>query len=172
VVGVGDLAVLVWEIAKWPVIAVTVMAIVAMLYYATPNVQQPRFRWISVGAAIAIVVWVLASGAFALYLATFASYDKTYGSVAGAIVALLFLWITNLALLLGAEVDSELERGRELQAGIPAESELQLPARDTRNIAKAEAKEAEDVERGREIREQASAQAPDPDDRHEKENAP
>jgi membrane protein len=172
VIGVGEEAVLVWEIAKWPVIGLAVVAVVAMLYYATPNVQQPRFRWISVGAAVAILVWLLASAAFALYLATFASYDKTYGSLAGAIVVLLFLWITNLALLLGAEVDSELERGRELQAGIPAEVELQLPARDTRNIEKADAKEAKDIERGRRLRERAAARsgADDTDHRHEKES--
>jgi len=172
VIGLGDQAVLVWEIAKWPVIALAVMAIVAMLYYATPNVQQPRFRWISVGAALAIVVWVLASGAFALYLATFASYDKTYGSLAGAIVALLFLWITNVALLLGAEVDSELERGRQLQAGIAAEAELQLPPRDTRNIEKSDAKEAKDIERGRELRTQAAAaqSTSDTHEHHEEEN--
>ncbi len=173
VIGVGDQAVLVWDIAKWPVIAVAVMAVVAMLYYATPNVQHPRFRWISVGAAVAIVVWLLASAGFALYLATFASYDKTYGSLAGAIVALLFLWITNLALLLGAEIDSELERARELQAGIAAEAELQLPARDTRNIEKADAKEAADIERGRELRERAAALqgANDTDHRHEEESS-
>ncbi len=170
VIGVGDQAVLVWEIAKWPVIGLTVVAIVAMLYYATPNVQQPKFRWISVGATVAILVWLLASAGFALYLATFANYDKTYGSLAGAIVALLFLWITNLALLLGAEIDSELERGRELQAGIPAEAELQLPARDTRNIEKADAKEAEDIERGREIRERSGA-TPDPGNRNEEERS-
>ncbi|HYH33743.1 MAG TPA: YihY/virulence factor BrkB family protein, partial [Nocardioides sp.] len=108
-------------------------------------------------ALVAIVVWLLASGLFALYLATFADYSKTYGSLAGVIVFLLFLWITNLALLFGAEVDSELERGRELQAGIPAEAELQLPARDTRNIEKAERREAKDIEEGRELREQAEA---------------
>ncbi|WP_432479720.1 YihY/virulence factor BrkB family protein [Nocardioides sp. GXQ0305] len=173
VLGLGDAAVLTWNIAKWPVIALAVMAVVAMLYYATPNVKQPRFRWISVGAAVAIGAWLLASGAFALYLATFASFDKTYGSVAGAIVALLFLWITNLALLLGAELDSELERGRELEAGIAAEAELQLPARDTRNIEKADAKEAQDIERGRELRERAAAQRPanDADHRHDKESS-
>ena len=157
VIGLGEQTVLVWEIVKWPVIALAVMAVVAMLYYATPNVKQPKFRWISVGAGVAILVWLVASAAFALYLGTFANYDKTYGSLAGAIVTLLFLWITNLALLLGAEIDSELERGRELQAGIPAEAELQLPPRDTRNIDKAQAKEAEDIERGRELREQAAA---------------
>ena len=154
-IGLGSTAVTVWNIAKWPVIAFVVMMVVALLYYATPNVKQPKFRWISVGAAFAIVIWVLASVAFAFYVANFSSYNKTYGSLAGVIVTLLWLWITNLALLLGAEIDSELERGRELQAGLPAEEELQLPARDTRNIEKAREKEQKDIEMGRAIREQA-----------------
>jgi membrane protein len=156
VVGVGDQAVFIWGIAKWPVLAFLVMCIVALLYYATPNIQQPKFRWISVGAAVAIVIWILASVAFAFYVGNFGSYDKTYGSLAGVIVALLWLWITNIALLFGAEVDSEMERGRELQAGMVAEEELQLPARDTRNIEKARQKELEDIERGRQIREAAA----------------
>jgi membrane protein len=129
--------------------------VVALLYYATPNVKQPKFRWLSVGAGFAILIWVLASVAFAFYVSNFSSYNKTYGSLAGVIVTLLWLWITNLALLLGAEIDSELERGRELEAGIPAEEELQLPARDTRNIDKAREKEQKDIELGRAIREQA-----------------
>ncbi len=155
-IGLGDTAVQVWSIAKWPVLAIIVMLVVALLYYATPNVKQPKFRWISVGAAIAILIWVLASVGFAFYVANFGSYDKTYGSLAGVIVALLWLWITNLALLFGAEVDAELERGRELQAGLPAEEELQLPARDTRNIEKAQEKDEKDIERGRQIREAAA----------------
>lgn len=171
VVGLGDTAVTAWSIAKWPVLAGTVVVIVAMLYYATPNVKQPKFRWISVGALVAIVVWVLASIAFAFYVANFSSYNKTYGSLAGVIVALLYLWLTNLALLFGAEVDSELERGRQLEAGIPAEEELQLPARDTRNIRKAEEKEAEDIAKGRRIREQNEATSPNdpPHDPHREE---
>ena len=157
-IGLGSTVVMVWNIAKWPVIAFVVMMVVALLYYATPNVKQPKFRWISVGAACAIVIWVLASVAFAFYVANFSSYNKTYGSLAGVIVTLQWLWITNLALLLGAEIDSELERGRELEAGIPAEAELQLPARDTRNIEKAREKEQKDIEMGRAIREQADPQ--------------
>jgi membrane protein len=155
VIGLGSQAVTVWNIAKWPVIVLFVVLIVAMLYYATPNVKQPKFRWLSVGAVVAIVVWILASVAFAFYVSTFGSYDKTYGSLAGAVVGLLWLWITNLALLFGAELDSELERTRELLAGMPAEMELQLPARDTRGIRKARRKEQKDVARGRAIREDA-----------------
>jgi membrane protein len=154
-VGLGSAALTAWQWAKWPVLLVMVMLAVALLYYATPNVKQPKFKWISVGAACAIVIWVIASAAFAFYVANFGNYNKTYGSLAGVIVALLWLWITNLALLLGAEIDSELERGRQLQAGIPAEEELQLPARDTRNIEKAREKEQKDIEMGRAIREQA-----------------
>ncbi len=157
VIGLGDTALTVWGIAKWPVLAAIVILVVGLLYYTTPNVQQPKFRWISVGAAVAILIWVLASVGFAFYVANFSSYNKTYGSLAGVIVALLFLWITNLALLFGGELDAELERGRELQAGIAAEEELQLPARDTRNIKKARKKRDKDIALGRRIRRQADA---------------
>lgn len=151
-VGLGSTAVLVWNIAKWPVMLTVVVLVVALLYYATPNVQQPRFRWISVGALLAIAVWVVASTLFGLYVGNFSSYDKTYGSLAGVVVFLLWLWITNLALLFGAELDAELERGRELQAGLVAEETIQLPPRDTRQIAKAAAKQHDDIERGRRLR--------------------
>jgi membrane protein len=154
-IGLGDQAVQAWNIAKWPVMVVVVMSIVAILYYATPNVQQPKFRWISIGAAVAILIWMVASAGFAFYVANFSSYNKTYGSLAGVVVGLVFLWLTNVALLLGAEIDSELERGRQLQAGIAAESELQLPARDTRNIEKSAKKERDDAAKGRRIREGA-----------------
>jgi membrane protein len=160
-IGLGDAAVTAWRFAKWPVLAVVMVLVVALLYYATPNVKQPKFRWISVGAAVALLVWVLASIGFALYVANFSDYGATYGSLGGVIVALLWLWITNLALLFGAEVDSELERGRELQAGLVAEEELQLPPRDTRNIEKAEQREEEEVRRGRELRAAAANQDTD-----------
>ena len=157
--GLGSTVVTVWSIAKWPVMLAVVMIIVGLLYYATPNVKQPKFRWISVGAAVAIVVWVIASAAFGFYLANFSSYDKTYGSLAGVIAFLLWLWLTNLALLFGAELDAELERGRELQAGLPAEEEIQLPHRDTRTIDKAAKKDREDALRGRRLRETAGKDA-------------
>ena len=115
--------------------------------------KQPKLRWISVGAVVAIVVWALSSAAFGFYVANFSSYNKTYGSLAGVIVFLLWLWLTNLALLFDAELDAELERGRELHAGVAAEESIQLPARDTRNIDKAKAKHDEDVQRGRKLRE-------------------
>jgi membrane protein len=152
--GLGPAAVLAWRLAKWPILLIVVLVIVATLYYATPNVKATKFRWLSVGALVAIIIWALLSVAFGFYVANFSSYNKTYGALAGVIVFLLWLWITNLALLFGAELDAELERGRELQSGIAAEDTIQLPARDTRNIDKAETKHAADVERGRELRSQ------------------
>jgi membrane protein len=154
-IGLGSTAIRVWDIAKWPVLLVVVAVVIAVLYYATPNVKQPKFRWISIGAFFAIVVWALASAAFALYVSMFASYDKTYGSLAGVIVFLLWLWLTNLALLFGAELDAEMERGRQLQAGIAAEETIQLPPRDTRTIEKAEKKHDKDVANARELRDTA-----------------
>jgi membrane protein len=164
VVGVGSTVVTVWGIAKWPVLAFVAVVIIALLYYSTPNVRQPKFRWLSLGAVVALLVWAVTSFAFSFYVANFGSYNKTYGSLAGVIIGLLYLWITNLALLFGAELDSELERGRELQAGMVAEEELQLPARDTRNIEKAREKEAKDIALGRRIREQSSTVWPPDDD--------
>lgn len=151
-IGLGSSTVTAWNIAKWPVLLVVVVLIVALLYYVTPNVQQPKFRWISAGALTAIVVWIVASAAFGFYVSKFGSYDRTYGSLAGAVVFLLWLWITNVALLFGAELDAELERTRELQAGIAAERTIQLPLRDDRQIEKAERQRQEDIARGRRLR--------------------
>ena len=157
VVGLGDTSVTIWDIAKWPVILGIVIVMVAVLYYATPNVKQPKFRWVSVGAAVAILIWVLASVAFGFYVSNFGSYNKTYGSLAGIIVFLLWLWITNLALLFGAEVDAELERARQLQSGIRAERTLQLPPRDDSGSVKAATKLEERVAEGRRLRLDAQA---------------
>lgn len=151
-IGLGEAAVTVWSIGRWPIILILVVIAVAVLYYVTPNVQQPKFRWISLGAGLAILTWIVASVAFGIYVANFGSYNRTYGTLAGVVVFLLWLWITNLALLFGAELDAELERGRQLQAGLPAERELQLPPRDTRVIEKKEAASEEDVERGEALR--------------------
>ena len=123
VIGLGDTAVTAWNIAKWPVMLAIVIALVAVLYYATPNVKQPKFRWMSVGAAIAILTWLVASVAFGFYVANFGSYNQTYGSLAGVIVFLLWLWLTNLALLFGAEVDAgssgPASAGRHRRRGVP-----------------------------------------------------
>lgn len=151
-IGLGSTTILAWQVTKWPVLLGLVVLIVALLYYATPNVKQPKFRWVSVGAVLAIVVWMVLTALFGLYVAHVSSYDRTYGALGSVIVFLLWLWLTNLALLLGAELDSELERGRELQSGLKAEEVLQLPARDTRGIDKARRTRAEDVGRGRALR--------------------
>ncbi|WP_409483884.1 YihY/virulence factor BrkB family protein [Arsenicicoccus dermatophilus] len=127
-----------YTLVKWPLIAVIVCLVIALLYYATPNVKQPSFKWFSPGAAVAFGVWVLASAAFGFYVSNFGSYNKTYGSVAGTVVFLLWLWITNLALLFGAELDSEIERSRQLAAGMPAEDQVLLPPRDDKGIKKQE----------------------------------
>ena len=154
-VGLGSTAVTVFSIGKWPMIAAAVVVVIAILYYATPNVRQPKFRWISVGAVVALVVWVVASALFGLYVANFSSYDKTYGSLAGVIVFLLWLWLTNLALLFGAELDSELERSRQLQAGMPAEHSLQLPPRDDHTLVKKQAKDRKAHDQAVDLRDNA-----------------
>lgn len=151
-IGLSEVTVGVWDLAKWPVILALVVTIVAVLYYATPNVQQPRFRWISVGAVVAILVWAVATAGFGFYVSRFGSYGATYGALAGVIVFLLWLWLTNNALLFGAELDAELERGRQLQAGIEAEESIQLPPRDTAASVKKQAKLAYDIARGRALR--------------------
>jgi membrane protein len=110
--------------------ALVVMLMLAVLYYAAPNAKLPKFRWITPGAALALAVWVLASAAFGFYVANFGSYNKTYGTLGGAISLLVWLWITNIAVLFGQELNAEVERGRELSAGLPATRELQLPPRD------------------------------------------
>lgn len=130
-IGLGDEAVLAWNIAKWPVMLVIVALMVALLYWATPNVRQPRFRWLSPGAGLAILVWIVASAGFGIYVASFGSYNATYGALGGVIVLLVWLWLTNVALLVGAHLDVELERERELRSGLAAARErIQLPARE------------------------------------------
>jgi membrane protein len=126
-IGLGGTAVTIWGIAKWPVMLAIVMSVVAALYYIAPNVRQPHFRWVSPGGVLAVLLWAVASVGFGFYVAHFGSYNKTYGTLGGVISFLVWMWISNLALLLGAEFDAELERERELKAGLPAERELKLP---------------------------------------------
>lgn len=156
VLGLGLTGVLIWNIAKWPLLAAIVVAVIALLYYITPNVRQPRFRWLSPGALFAIVTWFVGSALFGLYVANFSDYDAVYGSLAGVIVFLVWLWVTNTALMLGAQLDAEIERARELQAGIPAERRVQLPPRDTRASVKQAAQHQKDVDGGRKIRQHHS----------------
>ncbi len=171
VVGLGGTFLAVWNIAKWPVMLVLVIVAIAILYYATPNVKQPKFRWMSMGSAIALVVFLLASVAFGFYVAYSNSYNKTYGAIGGVIVALLWLWILNMSLLFGAEFDAETERGRQLQAGIEAEETIQLPPRDTKKSDKLQAQEEEDIRRGRELREEHGGTG-QPDGRRAQDQSP
>jgi membrane protein len=129
-VGIGDTALTIWDIAKWPVLLAVVILMLSVLYYAAPNVKVPGFRWITPGSALAVVIWLIASALFALYVANFGSYDKTYGTLGGVVAMLVWMWITNLALLFGVEFNAERERNRELAEGVPrAERELQLEPR-------------------------------------------
>jgi len=156
-VGLGEQTRQVWSIARWPVMLGIVVLMVAVLYYATPNIKQPRFRWVSVGSAVAIAIWVLASLGFGFYVTNFGKYNALYGSLGGIIIFLLWLWLTNLALLVGAEIDAELERARELQAGMRAEHQIQLPLRDSSGTDKAREKHAERVAEARRLRLHAAA---------------
>ena len=128
--GVGKNAVSAWEIAKWPVMLLVVITTFALLYYVAPNVRQPKLRWLTPGGVLGALIWVIASAGFGLYVANYGAYNKTYGALGGVITFLVWLWLTNLALLIGAEFDAELERQRELAAGLPAKDEIQLPPRE------------------------------------------
>jgi membrane protein len=129
-VGVGSAAVTAWDIAKWPVLLAVVVVMIALLYYAAPNAKLRGVKSILPGAALAVVVWLVASAAFAFYVANFGSYDKTYGALGGVVIFLVWVWLTNVAILLGAELNAERERSRQLEAGaVGAERELQLDER-------------------------------------------
>ena len=130
-VGLGSTAVTVWDIAKWPVLLAVVMLMVSLLYFASPNAKLRGFKSIVPGAVLAVIVWLIASAVFAFYVANFGSYNKTYGALGGIVIFLVWLWITNVAILLGAELNAERERSRQLEEGTPgAERELQLDERD------------------------------------------
>ncbi|MEU6117282.1 YihY/virulence factor BrkB family protein [Streptomyces sp. NPDC047117] len=131
--GLGSTAVTIWNIAKWPVMVILISFIIALLYWAAPNVRR-RFRWVTPGSLLAVVLWLVASGLFALYVANFSSYNKTYGSLAGIIIFLVWLWISNLAILLGLEFNAEMERSRAMEAGHPRDEEPYAEPRDTRNM--------------------------------------
>ncbi|MFE9114191.1 YihY/virulence factor BrkB family protein [Streptomyces collinus] len=130
--GIGDTALTVWSIAKWPVLVLLVVLMIAILYWAAPNAKVKGFRWITPGSLLALLIWMVASAGFAVYVANFASYNKTYGTMAGVIVFLVWLWITNLAILLGLEFDAETVRQRAIAGGHPPEEEPYTQPRDTR----------------------------------------
>ena len=135
IIGLGNTTVDVWNIAKWPVLLIVVSFMFALLYWAAPNVKQPGFRFVSPGGILAVVGWLIASGAFAFYVGNFGSYNKTYGALGGVIVFLVWLWISNIVILLGAEFNAELERGRAIEDGMrPADREPFAEPRDTRKM--------------------------------------
>jgi membrane protein len=131
--GIGSAAVTAWGIAKWPVLLIIVSIMFTFLYWAAPNARQ-RFRWVSPGSALAVVTWIIASGLFALYVTYFGHYNKVYGSLGGIIIFLIWMWISNIAVLFGAEFNAELERGRAIAGGLPPDREPFTELRDTRKL--------------------------------------
>jgi membrane protein len=150
--GLGDAFAIAWDIVRWPIVVIVIVLLVAVLYAATPNIKHPRIRWLTPGSIVAIVVLGIASAGFAFYVGNFGNYDKTYGTLAGIIVFLLWIWIANNALLFGAELDSEVERARELVAGIEADSVLRLPLKSDKALVKKREATAGDILASREIR--------------------
>lgn len=134
VIGAGDTALRVWGIAKWPVLLVLVSVLLALLFWASPNAKQSGVKWVSPGGVLAVLIWVVVSGLFAVYVTNFSSYNKTYGSLAGVVIFLVWLWLTNIALLLGAEVNAELEHGKAIAAGLPENARPFAEPRDTRKL--------------------------------------
>ncbi|WP_405428144.1 YihY/virulence factor BrkB family protein [Streptomyces erythrochromogenes] len=130
--GIGDIGLTAWSIAKWPALVVLVTTMIALLYWAAPNAKSRGFKWVTPGSLLALLIWAIASAGFAFYVANFASYNKTYGTVAGVVVFLVWLWITNLAVLLGLEFDAELSRQRAMAGGLPEGDEPYVRPRDTR----------------------------------------
>jgi membrane protein len=129
-IGAGDAAVTAWSIAKWPVLVILVSLMFSILYWIAPNVKQPGFPWVTMGGLLAVVLWIVASALFAFYVANFGSYNKTYGSLGGVVSFLVWMWISNIVFLLGAEFNSEAERARQIHGGMPEDQEPYLPMRD------------------------------------------
>jgi membrane protein len=147
--GIGSATVLIWDIVKWPVLLIIVSVMISLLYKASPNVRQPAFRWISAGGILAVVIWLIASGLFAVYVSFAGSYNKTYGSLATVIIFLVWSWISNVAILLGAEFNAETQRERAIRAGLPDDLEPFAELRDTRKLDDAEKERVEHAQRTR-----------------------
>jgi membrane protein len=129
-VGLEALVKWLWWTAQWPLLILWLLFTFATIFYLGPNVDHPNWRFLTLGAAFSVVVWLVASGAFAFYVSQFGSYNKAWGSLAAVIIMLSWLWISALALLFGAEVNAEAERSRELRQGAPADAKLQAPTKD------------------------------------------
>lgn len=142
-IGVGSTAVTVWDIAKWPVLVVLISVLLAVLFWAAPNAKQAGIKWISPGGVVATICWLIVSALFALYVADFSSYNKTYGSLAGVVVLLVWIWLTNVAILFGLEINAELERQRAIAQGLPEETEPFAEPRDTRKMSDEQLRAAE-----------------------------
>ncbi|MDD9207913.1 YihY/virulence factor BrkB family protein [Georgenia sp. 10Sc9-8] len=154
VLGLGDTVVLAWELARWPVLLLVAVLVVALLYYATPNVAHPRFRWISTGSVVALVIAAVVSYTFRLYVGMAGRFEITYGAaLAGIVVFFIWLWIINMSLLLGAELDTEIQRARQLRAGVRADRAVQVPLRDARASERAAQRRQSDEDRARSLRE-------------------
>lgn len=149
VLGIGNTVVTIWDIAKWPVLLIIVSLMFSLLYWACPNVKQPGFKWVTPGGVIAVVVWLIASALFAVYISFSNSYNKTYGSFATVIIFLVWLWITNIAILLGAEFNAESQRQRAIQAGLPEDVEPFAELRSTKKLEEPEKRRAEEADRVR-----------------------
>ncbi len=132
--GWSPAAAIVWDIAKWPVLAALSGFVVGVLYFYSPNVRHLRIRWVTWGALLAIAVWVLATVGFGVYVLNFSHYNKVYGWLGGAIILLLWLYLSNLVVVFGAEMDAEIVRARQLEAGIDSVNEIQLPLRSTSRL--------------------------------------
>jgi membrane protein len=146
-IGLGHTAVDIWSIIKWPILVVVASLALALLYWAAPNAKQAGFSWITPGGFLTVIVWALASAGFGFYAANFSSYENTYGSLAGVVIFLIWLWISNIALLLGAEFNAELQRARAIQAGMPEDQEPYVALRDSRKLSDVDRERAEALAR-------------------------
>ncbi|MGI8716529.1 MAG: YihY/virulence factor BrkB family protein [Lapillicoccus sp.] len=149
VVGAGDTTVLVWGILKWPVLLVLVSVMLATLFWASPNARQAGIKWVSPGGVVAVLIWVAISGLFAIYVSNFSSYNKTYGSLAGVVIFLVWLWLTNIAILLGAEINAELDHARAIDEGMPEDVEPFAEPRDTRKLGAADKRAVDEAQAAR-----------------------
>ncbi|MER7936164.1 MULTISPECIES: YihY/virulence factor BrkB family protein [unclassified Streptomyces] len=143
--GLGDGVLTVWSIAKWPALVLLVTLMIAVLYWASPNAKVRGFRWITPGSVVALLIWLAASAGFGIYVAGFASYNKTYGTMAGVVVFLVWLWISNLAILLGLEFDAETARQRAVAGGLPRDTEPYTEPRSTRTWDEADVRRLDEA---------------------------
>jgi membrane protein len=142
-VGLGDTALTLWNVLKWPALFVLISVLLALLFWAAPNARQGGIKWVSPGGIIAVLIWIVISALFAVYVTNFSSYNKSYGSLAGVVIFLVWMWLTNIAILLGAEVNAELDRGRAIAQGVPPEAEPFAVPRDTRKMDDADRRAVE-----------------------------